>query len=93
MHSCSSKIKWQIQYHHSSGYQCETYQTKNSQSGNQASTSLVVVTWVVEQEAMGLITISYVDKLVEQNRVLRKFRVGEKDHILKSKETIQERKS
>ena len=53
----------------------------------------MVVTWVVEQEAMGLITISYVDKLVEQNRVLRKFRVGEKDHILKSKETIQERKS
>ena len=84
MHSCSSKLKWQIQYHHSSGYQCETYQTKNSQSGNQASTSLVVVAWVVKQEAMGSVTISQVKKLLGQKGVLRKPRVGEKDHILKS---------
>jgi len=76
VHSCSSKLKWQIQYHHSSGYQCETYQTKNSQSGNQASTSLVVVAWVVKQEAMGSITISYMDKLVEQNGGSKKTQGG-----------------
>jgi len=41
---------------------------------------------------MGPVTISQVKKLVEQKGVLRKHRVGE-ERILKSHETIQEKKT